>query len=98
MAWRQHLHRLAACDLVLDNFHYTSHTTATDVLWQWVPLLTLFGEECTTSSLATLIIVIVMVMIDFSALLFVVRHMELSVLCGLVHEEPMSDSLQCDVC
>ncbi|GBG28190.1 UDP-N-acetylglucosamine--peptide N-acetylglucosaminyltransferase 110 kDa subunit [Hondaea fermentalgiana] len=39
-----HLDRIAAVDLFLDSFVYGAHTTAADVLWSGVPLLTLRGS------------------------------------------------------
>ena len=39
--WKKHLHRAAACDLLLDTFVYGAHTTASDMLWQWVPVVSL---------------------------------------------------------
>lgn len=41
LPWRPHLRRAAACDLLLDTFVYGAHSTATDLLWQWVPLVSL---------------------------------------------------------
>eukprot|EP01032_Pedospumella_encystans_P010712 gene10712-12498_t len=41
--WKEHLIRSAECDLVLDTFVYGAHTTASDVLWMGVPLLSLRG-------------------------------------------------------
>ena len=41
MPWFDHLYRLSACDLVLDTFTYGAHTTASDALWMWVPVLSL---------------------------------------------------------
>jgi len=41
MPWKKHLHRAAACDLLLDTFVYGAHTTASDMLWQWVPVVSL---------------------------------------------------------
>ena len=41
LPWRDHLHRSASCDLVLDTFVYGAHTTSSDVLWMSVPLLVL---------------------------------------------------------
>ena len=43
LPWKQHLYRLSACDLVLDTFTYGAHTTASDALWMWVPVLSLEG-------------------------------------------------------
>eukprot|EP01034_Spumella_vulgaris_P023135 gene23135-29328_t len=53
-AWYAHLHRSAACDLVLDTFVYGSHTTASDMLWMHVPVLTLasFGADRMPSRVA----------------------------------------------
>ncbi|HZZ93336.1 MAG TPA: tetratricopeptide repeat protein [Usitatibacter sp.] len=39
-----HLARLRHADIALDTFPYTSHTTASDVLWAGVPLVTVRGE------------------------------------------------------
>ena len=39
----QHLARLTGCDVVLDNFVYGAHTTASDALWAAVPLVSLRG-------------------------------------------------------
>ncbi len=39
--WEDHLYRLAACDIFLDNFAYGAHTTLSDALYMWVPTLTL---------------------------------------------------------
>ena len=36
MDWKHHLHRVGACDLVLDTFVYNAHTTASDLLWMAV--------------------------------------------------------------
>ena len=41
LPWIQHLERAGACDLVLDTFVYGAHTTSTDMLWMWVPILAL---------------------------------------------------------
>lgn len=41
LPWTQHLERVGACDLVLDTFVYGAHTTSTDMLWMWVPILAL---------------------------------------------------------
>lgn len=41
ISWIQHLERLGGCDLVLDTFVYGAHTTSTDMLWMWVPILAL---------------------------------------------------------
>ena len=43
MKWKDHLFRAAACDLVLDTFVYGAHTTSSDMLWMWVPVLSLAG-------------------------------------------------------
>ncbi len=40
----QHLARYRAADLALDTFPYTSHTTASDALWQGCPLVALCGD------------------------------------------------------
>jgi predicted O-linked N-acetylglucosamine transferase (SPINDLY family) len=41
---REHLGRLQLADLVLDNWPYNGHTTASDALWAGVPVLTLPGR------------------------------------------------------
>jgi protein O-GlcNAc transferase len=40
----QHLARIANADLFLDTFPYNAHTTASDALWQGVPVLTCTGR------------------------------------------------------
>lgn len=40
----QHLARLGAANLALDQLPYASHTTGSDALWMGVPLLTCIGE------------------------------------------------------
>ena len=39
-----HMARLALADLYLDTFPYGSHTTASDVLWAGVPIITIAGK------------------------------------------------------
>ena len=41
LRWKEHLFRAATCDLVLDTFVYGAHTTSSDMLWMWVPVLSL---------------------------------------------------------
>ena len=41
LPWLQHLERAGACDIVLDSFVYGAHTTSTDMLWMWVPIIAL---------------------------------------------------------
>lgn len=41
LQWKDHLFRASACDLVLDTFIYGAHTTSSDMLWMWVPVLSL---------------------------------------------------------
>jgi predicted O-linked N-acetylglucosamine transferase (SPINDLY family) len=46
--WRpnaEHLARLSHADLVLDTLPYNAHTTASDALWQGVPILTCTGRS-----------------------------------------------------
>ena len=43
LPWKEHLYRSAGCDLVLDTFVYGAHTTASDVLWMWLPIVSLHG-------------------------------------------------------
>ncbi|WP_418315312.1 hypothetical protein [Piscinibacter sakaiensis] len=40
----RHLARLPAADLMLDNWPCNAHTTASDILWMGVPMLTIEGE------------------------------------------------------
>jgi predicted O-linked N-acetylglucosamine transferase (SPINDLY family) len=40
----QHLARLPAADLMLDNWPCNAHTTASDALWMGVPIVTMMGE------------------------------------------------------
>lgn len=40
----QHMNRLAAVDLCLDQLPYGSHTTGSDALWAGVPMLTVTGQ------------------------------------------------------
>lgn len=40
-AWELHLGRAAACDVVLDNFVYGAHTTASDMIFMGVPVVAL---------------------------------------------------------
>eukprot|EP01039_Chlorochromonas_danica_P004527 gene4527-4965_t len=47
LTWRVHLERIGIyCDLAWDTFVYGAHTTATDLLWMGVPILTMkaFGQ------------------------------------------------------
>ena len=39
-----HYARMQTCDLLLDTFPYTSHSTASDALWCGVPIVTRIGE------------------------------------------------------
>src|SRR5262249_24440884 len=39
-----HLARYRAADLALDTFPYGSHTTASDALWAWCPLIAWVGD------------------------------------------------------
>lgn len=41
LAWKDHLYRASTCDIVLDTFVYGAHTTSSDMLWMWVPVLSL---------------------------------------------------------
>lgn len=42
--WEEHLQRAAEyCDVALDNFIYGAHTTASDLLWMGIPIVTLRG-------------------------------------------------------
>ncbi len=41
LSWRDHLARISSCDIVLDTFVYGAHTTTTDALWTYVPVISL---------------------------------------------------------
>lgn len=41
LSWRDHLARISSCDIVLDTFVYGAHTTTTDALWAYVPVISL---------------------------------------------------------
>jgi len=41
ISWEDHLERTPACDVVLDTFVYGAHTTASDMLWMGVPVISL---------------------------------------------------------
>ena len=51
----QHLNRLKFCDLFLDTFIYTAHSTASDVLWAGVPILTIKGKTFASRVCSTLL-------------------------------------------
>ncbi len=42
--WQTHLSRQALMDIFLDTFVYGAHTTASDALWNGIPLVTMLGE------------------------------------------------------
>lgn len=50
-----HLARLGLADIALDSFPCTSHTTASDVLWAGVPLLTRSGDTFASRVAASLL-------------------------------------------
>ena len=50
-----HLDRLRHCDLFLDTFDYTAHSTASDVLFAGVPVLTVQGQTFASRVAATLV-------------------------------------------
>lgn len=50
-----HIHRLAAADLMLDSFPYTGHTTTSDALWAGVPVVTRMGAGFTARVAASLL-------------------------------------------
>lgn len=54
---KQNVHstRLQLADLALDSFPYTSHTTASDMLWAGVPLITLKGATFVSRVAASLL-------------------------------------------
>ena len=39
--WKLHLDRITSCDIVIDTFVYGAHTTASDMLWMYVPIVSL---------------------------------------------------------
>ena len=43
--FNKRLSRYKLCDLFLDTFPYTAHSTANECLWSGIPLLTLAGES-----------------------------------------------------
>jgi predicted O-linked N-acetylglucosamine transferase (SPINDLY family) len=51
--WR-HLRRLAACDVFLDNTEYNSGTTAGDVFWAEVPIVSYPGEKHSARHVASM--------------------------------------------
>ena len=51
----EHFDRLRFCDLFLDTFIYTAHSTASDVLWAGVPLLTIRGDTFASRVASTLL-------------------------------------------
>lgn len=51
----EHLARLQLVDVALDTFPYNSHTTASDVLWAGVPLITLKGSTFASRVAASLL-------------------------------------------
>eukprot|EP00002_Diphylleia_rotans_P040706 TRINITY_DN9721_c0_g1_i2.p1 TRINITY_DN9721_c0_g1~~TRINITY_DN9721_c0_g1_i2.p1 ORF type:complete len:793 (+),score=119.51 TRINITY_DN9721_c0_g1_i2:280-2658(+) len=50
-----HMRRLSLCSLVLDNWTYNSHGTATDALWVGVPIITRFGHKIASRVAASLL-------------------------------------------
>lgn len=52
---RAHIARLQLADLALDTFPYTSHTTASDLLWAGVPLLTRAGDTMASRVAASIL-------------------------------------------
>ena len=50
-----HLDRLRHCDLFLDTFDYTAHSTASDLLFAGVPVLTVQGQTFASRVAATLV-------------------------------------------
>ncbi|WP_425219898.1 tetratricopeptide repeat protein [Ralstonia solanacearum] len=55
VAQRAHIARLQLADLALDTFPYTSHTTASDLLWAGVPLLTRAGDTMASRVAASIL-------------------------------------------
>jgi hypothetical protein len=59
LSWKGHLERISiVCDFVLDTFVYGAHTTASDMLWMSVPIITLqsWGSGRMPSKVASSII------------------------------------------
>ena len=42
----EHLRRVTLADLALDTLVYNGYTTASDMLWAGVPLITMHGDNC----------------------------------------------------
>ena len=55
MANPDHLARYPLADLFLDNFPYGAHTTAADLLWMGVPILTMRGRSFATRVCASVV-------------------------------------------
>ncbi len=55
VAQREHIARLQLADLALDTFPYVSHTTASDLLWAGVPLLTRVGDTMASRVAASIL-------------------------------------------
>jgi predicted O-linked N-acetylglucosamine transferase (SPINDLY family) len=53
--WEQHLARQQNMDLFLDTFFYGAHTTASDALWNGVPLVTMLGDTFASRVAASLV-------------------------------------------
>lgn len=51
----EHLSRIALADLFLDSLVYNAHSTASDVLWAHVPIVTLWGDTFPSRVAASLI-------------------------------------------
>lgn len=51
----EHLARLPAADLMLDNWPCNAHTTAADALWMGVPIVTVMGEPFVSRVAASLL-------------------------------------------
>jgi len=51
----EHMNRIGLIDLALDTFPYTSHTTAMDMLWAGVPLLTRLGDHFSSRVAASIL-------------------------------------------
>lgn len=50
-----HLKRIQLADLFLDTFNYNAHTTASDILWSGIPIVTKIGNQFAARVTASLL-------------------------------------------